>query len=134
MSLQRINPDALLSFEAVSQIVVAQGGTTVHIAGQSAYDKNFQLVGGADLHQQTLQVLRNLRTAVEAAGGTVERIVSSTVYLKDLTPQVAGQFFAALAMGYEGNPFPPHAMTLVGVAALSGQEQRVEMSAVVVLD
>ncbi|QDX82797.1 enamine deaminase RidA [Denitratisoma sp. DHT3] len=130
MSLQRLNPDALLSFDAVSQIVVAQGGTTVHIAGQSAYDKSFTLIGGADYRQQSLQVLRNLRTAVEAAGGTVERIVSSTVYLKNLTPEVVEQFFAALAEGLEGKPFPPHAMTLVGVAALAGPDQLVEMSAV----
>lgn len=130
MSIQRINPPSLLSFPAVSQIVVARGGTMVHIAGQSAYDKNFTLVGGADYRQQSLQVLRNLRTAVEAAGGTVERIVSSTVYLKDLTPLVAEQFFAALAEGLEGKPFPPHAMTLVGVAALSGPGQLVEISAV----
>lgn len=130
MSIQRINPSSLLSFPAVSQVVVAQGGTTVHIAGQSAYDRNFNLVGGADLHQQSLQALRNLRMAVEAAGGTVDRIVSSTVYLRDLTPQVSEQFFAALAEGLEGRPFPPHAMTLVGVAALSGPDQLVEVSAV----
>lgn len=129
MSIQHINPPALLSFEAVSQIVIARGSTTIHIAGQSPYDRNFTLVGGVEIQQQSLQALRNLRSAVEAAGGTVECIVSSTVYLKDLTPQVSEQFFAALAVALDGKPFPPHAMTLVGVAALAGPEQRVEISA-----
>ena len=85
MSIQKINPPTLLKFDGLAQVVVAAGGgSTVYIAGQSAYTNTFELVGAGDYRAQATQALHNLRTAVEAAGGTVENIVSSTVYIKGL--------------------------------------------------
>lgn len=134
MPIQHINPPGLLQFDAMSQVVVASGGRTVYIAGQSASDVNFEVVGGNDYYAQSVQALRNLRIAVEAAGGGVENIVSSTVYLKNLTPEIAGKFLEALATACEDKPFPPHAFSLIGVASLAGADLLVEITAVAVLD
>lgn len=134
MPIQHINPPGLLQFDAMSQVVATSGGRTVYIAGQSASDVNFEVVGGNDYYAQSVQALRNLRTAVEAAGGGVENIVSSTVYLKNLTPKIAGRFLEALATACEGKPFPPHAFSLIGVASLAGADLLVEITAVAVID
>lgn len=133
MTLKHLNPPQLLTFDAVSQVVIAPKGATIHIAGQSAYDAQFNLIGGNSYRAQSLQALRHLKAAVEAAGGSVTQIVSSTVYLKHLTPEASQEFFAALATALDGQPFPPHALTVVGVTALSGPEALVEISATAVL-
>ena len=69
MPVERINPDSLFKLDAFSQVVKATGGSGfAFIAGQGAFDANFQLVGAGDLRAQTVQACRNLRAAVEAAG------------------------------------------------------------------
>ena len=134
MSIQKINPPTLLKFDGLAQVVVAAGGgSTVYIAGQSAYTNTFELVGAGDYRAQATQALHNLRTAVEAAGGTVENIVSSTVYIKGLNGQASEQVMAAMATAIDGKPFPAHAFSMIGVEALSGPELRVELSAIAVL-
>ena len=134
MSIQKINPPTLLKFDGLAQVVVAAGGgSTVYIAGQSAYTNTFGLVGAGDYRAQATQALHNLRTAVEAAGGTVENIVSSTVYIKGLNGQASEQVMAAMATAIDGKPFPAHAFSMIGVEALSGPELLVEISAIAVL-
>lgn len=134
MSIQKINPPTLLKFDGLAQVVVAAGGgSTVYIAGQSAYTNTFELVGAGDYRAQATQALHNLRTAVEAAGGTVENIVSSTVYIKGLNGQASEQVMAAMASAVDGKPFPAHAFSMIGVEALSGPELLVEISAIAVL-
>lgn len=134
MPVQRINPDKLLKFDRLSQVVVSSAGKMAFIAGQSALDENFALIGGGDHFAQAVQALRNLRTAVEAAGTSVDRVLSSTVYLKNLTPAVGEQFVRALGVALEGAPFPPHAFSLVGVQALAGPDILVEISAIALID
>lgn len=134
MSIQKINPPTLLKFDGLAQVVVAAGGgSTVYIAGQSAYTNTFELVGAGDYRAQATQALHNLRTAVEAAGGTVENIVSSTVYIKGLNGQASEQVMAAMATAIDGKPFPAHAFSMIGVEALSGPDLLIEISAVAVL-
>ena len=134
MSIQKINPPTLLKFDGLAQVVVAAGGgSTVYIAGQSAYTNTFELVGAGDYRAQATQALHNLRTAVEAAGGTVENIVSSTGYIKGLNGQASEQVMAAMATAIDGKPFPAHAFSMIGVEALSGPELLVEISAIAVL-
>ena len=134
MSIQKINPPALLTFDALAQVVVAAGGgSTVYIAGQSACTNTFELVGAGDYRAQATQALHNLRTAVDAAGGTVEDIVSSTVYIKGLNGQASEQVLSAMATAIDGKPFPAHAFSMIGVEALAGPELLVEISAIAVL-
>ncbi|WP_018991353.1 RidA family protein [Aromatoleum toluclasticum] len=134
MSVQRINPESLLKFDQLAQAVVTQAPKMAFIAGQSAMNKNFELVGGDDCFTQSVQALRNLRTAVEAAGSSVDRVVSSTVYLKSLTPAVGEQFIRALGVVVDGVSFPPHAFSMVGVQSLASPDILVEISAIAVID
>ena len=56
----------------------------IFLSGQLARDSNGDLVGAGDMAEQTRQCIRNLRTVLEAAGGTLEDIVSIVVYTTDM--------------------------------------------------
>ncbi|MGE8365935.1 RidA family protein [Cupriavidus basilensis] len=134
MPTQHINPTGLLKFDSLSQVVVATGTRTVYIAGQSACNEHFEVIGVGDYYAQSVQALNNLRIAVEAAGGTAAQIVSSTIYLKNLTPEAGERFIEAFATALGGGPFPNHAFSMIGVQALASADALVEISAVAVLD
>ncbi|VTU18178.1 Enamine/imine deaminase [Variovorax sp. PBS-H4] len=54
------------------------------LSGQLARDGDGKLVGPGDMAEQTRQCIRNMRTVLEAAGGTLEDIVSIVVYTTDV--------------------------------------------------
>lgn len=56
----------------------------IFLSGQLARDAGGNLVGAGDMAEQTRQCIRNLRTVLEAAGATLEDIVSVVVYTTDM--------------------------------------------------
>lgn len=65
-----------------SQAVVANG--VVYTAGQVALDPGTgQLVPG-DIRAQTTRVMENLKAVLAAAGTSMDRVVKTTVFLRDL--------------------------------------------------
>ncbi|QQX89157.1 RidA family protein (plasmid) [Cupriavidus necator] len=134
MTTQHLNPTGLLSFPPLTQVVVSSCRILAFIAGQTACNAQFEVMGGNDYRLQSIQALKNLQTAVHAAGATVRDIVSSTVYLRELTPEVAEQFMAAFSVAMDGESFPAHAFTMVGVQALASPDVLVEISAMVAFD
>lgn len=134
MEIERRNPDGLFALDGFTQIVTAENpGKVAYIAGQGAFDAEFKLVGPGDLHAQTVQAFRNLRTAVESLGGQVGNIVSTTMYVVEITPQKVEIFARAMAEALDGKPFPPNASSMIGVQGLAGEGMLVEISAVAVL-
>ncbi len=134
MEIKRQNPDGLFALDGFTQVVtVENAGKVAYIAGQGAFDADFQLIGSEDLYAQTVQAFRNLRTAVESLGGTVEDIVSSTMYLVEITPEKVETFARAMAEALDGKPFPPNASSMIGVQGLAAAGMLVEISAVAVL-
>lgn len=132
MSKEIINPPGLFPSlpHGFSQVVVASGARTVFVSGQTAWDANKSLVGGANLAAQVQQALRNVQTAVEAASGSLADVVALRVYIvesamHDLTP-----ISAALR---EWFPINPPASTWLGVASLARPEFLVEIEATAVL-
>jgi len=65
-----------------SQATVA--GHMVFTAGQIALDPATMEIVGADVTQQTEQVLRNLTAVLEAAGAGLGSVAKTTVYLADM--------------------------------------------------
>lgn len=134
MKIERVNPDGLFALDAFTQIVTTVGvGKVAYIAGQGGFDANFKLTGTGDLHAQTVQAFRNLRTAVQSLGGEVGNIVSTTMYLVDLTPEKVEIFSKAMAVALDGEPFPPNASSMIGVQGLAAPGMLVEISAVAAL-
>ena len=133
MTIERINPQGLLVWPQMAQVVVAREQRLVYVAGQTATDENFNTQGGDDLGAQARIALENLQRALEAAGTNPEHVLSSTVYIVGLNEEKSGIVAAALNEAVDGKPFPPHAVTMIGVASLGGADLLIEISVVAAL-
>lgn len=102
-----------------SQAIRANG--FVFVSGQIPFDPaTSQLIEG-DIARQTERVLENLKGIVEAAGSSLERVVKTTVYLKDIAD------FTAMNEVYARYfPANPPARATVEVARLP-RDARVEI-------
>lgn len=134
MPNQAVNPNTLFKMPGFHQVVTSTGGTTIHIAGQGAYDSDMNLIGAGDYRAQTIKAFQNLALALEAAGATPADVVSSHMFVKGLCPKVTSQFVEAMNEALDGNPFPANASSLIGVEALADPDMLVEISAVAVLE
>lgn len=65
-------------------IRVDNPGALIFLSGQLSRDANGNLVGPGDMAEQTRQAIRNMRTVLEAAGGSLSDIVSIVVYTTDI--------------------------------------------------
>lgn len=132
---QAIDPAGLYTYQGFHQVMVSQGGTTIHIAGQVPYDEDMNLIGAEDYRAQAARTFENLATAVTAAGGQPSDIVSSVFYVKALdTPGAVEDISEAMAVALDGQPFPAHAFSIIGVEALADPRILIEISAVAVID
>lgn len=83
MTLRTISTDrAPAAIGPYSQGIVANG--VLYTAGQIALDPDTGNVVDGDVTAQTEQVLRNLGAVIEAAGGSWDRVVKTTVYLAEM--------------------------------------------------
>ncbi|HID62370.1 MAG TPA: RidA family protein [Anaerolineae bacterium] len=90
-----------------------RAGGFVFAAGQVAIDPAAGKLIEGDIAAQTRQVLANLSAVLEAAGSSLDRVVKTTVFLKDM-----GQFKAMNAVYAQFFPSEPPARSTVEVAAL----------------
>ena len=65
-----------------SQAIVAGG--VVYCAGQIPLDPATGNIVSGGVAEQTVQVLKNLRAVLKAAGSDLDRAVKTTVFLKDM--------------------------------------------------
>ena len=102
-----------------SQAIKANG--FIFISGQIAIDPiTNQLIEG-DICVQTERVLENLKGIVEAAGSSLDRVVKTTVFLKDM-----GEFTAMNEVYARYFPKDPPARATVEAARLP-RDVRVEI-------
>lgn len=79
---------------------IAASGQMIFVAGQIPLDPvTGEIVGTGDVAKQTEQVMTNLKAILTAAGATLEDVVKTGVFLKDLNDfvamnQVYAQYFA----------------------------------------
>lgn len=65
---------------AFSQGVVQGEGVVLHVTGQVAWDEHDRVVGAGDVEAQMEKAVDNVRLVLGHVGGTLEDIVSMTVY------------------------------------------------------
>jgi enamine deaminase RidA (YjgF/YER057c/UK114 family) len=128
-SITRINPPELGTPPGYSQLVDVSAGRIIFIAGQTAADRDGNVVGKNDFAAQAAQVFRNLAIALEAAGCTAANLVKLTVYLTDMDNlsryrEARSRFFASVT------PAAAPAVTLVEVAKLYGPDFMIEIEAI----
>src|SRR5918995_610450 len=129
-SVRYINPDSLNKNPAFTNVVVEGNVKTVHIGGQDAVNASGEIIGKGDVAAQTEQVLRNLRTALEAGGAGPEHIIKWNLYL--VTGVDLQDGFSAFQSSWDHPPKPP-AITMAFVAGLANPDFLVEMDAVAVV-
>jgi enamine deaminase RidA (YjgF/YER057c/UK114 family) len=107
-------PPELHPAPGFSHVAIASG-TTVHLAGQVALDRQFGIVGGDDLGEQTKAAMQNVELALRAAGVGWDDVVRRTIYT--LHPTEYGTITAAIDEVTGGAEHP--AQTIVGVTGLA---------------
>jgi enamine deaminase RidA (YjgF/YER057c/UK114 family) len=132
-SKEFLSPASLPPPVGYSHIAKVNKGTIVYIAGQISSDASGNLVGEGDFDAQVEQVFRNLRIAVEAAGGTMADIVKLNYFLVAEVEQAAVPRLRAIRDRYLNVAHPP-ASTLVVVSRLARPGWLIEIEAVAALD
>ena len=77
-----INPPGLPPPRGFSHGVLVTGGQLLFLSGQTGSDAQGNIVDG-DLVGQYEQILRNLKTVVEAAGGKMQDITQTNIFVRD---------------------------------------------------
>ena len=129
MAKQIINPPQMPAPRGYSY-AVKKSGTPVYISGQVSIDGSGQLVGENDAEAQVEQVFRNLRTVVEASGGTLDDIVNLHIYVTNAAYRPA--VVAARDRHFKAGQYP--ASTYLVVSGLAVPQLLVEIEAVAMVD
>jgi enamine deaminase RidA (YjgF/YER057c/UK114 family) len=112
--------------------VTAQGGKTVYLSGQTAWDAEKRIVGGRDLAAQARQALRNVQAATEAVRGGIEDVVSLRIYMVNYKPADAGAISAVLKEFFPSERAP--ASIWIGVSSLAVADFLIEIEAIAVVE
>jgi len=59
-------------------------GNMVYTSGNISLSAEGHLVGEGNIQEQTVQVFKNLQAVLEAAGASLETVVKTTCFLKDM--------------------------------------------------
>ncbi|MCX6594080.1 MAG: RidA family protein [Acidobacteria bacterium] len=92
-------PNAPQAIGPYSQAVVHNG--LVFVSGQIPIDPKSNIIpAGLTIEQQTRRVLDNLKAVLEAAGSSLDQVLKTTIYLKDMgtfndVNMIYGQYFTS---------------------------------------
>ena len=127
-----VNPPDLPEPSGFAHAVVSRGGTTVWLAGQTALDADGRIVAPGDVVGQYEKALRNLVSALRAAGGRPDDLVTMTTYAVDLADYRArARELGKVWRDVVGARYP--AMAAVGVTRLWDEDALVEVQGVAVI-
>ncbi len=132
MTFELLNPPGLESPVGYAHVAKITGGTIVHVAGQAPFDTDGHVVGKGDFVAQFAQVVRNLKIAVNAAGGEPQQYAVLTIYITDLQAYLNNRKpLGAIYRKVFGQYFP--AITLVEVKSLYNPDCMIEVSGLAVI-
>ncbi|MFN2545418.1 MAG: RidA family protein [Actinomycetota bacterium] len=126
-----VNPEELTPPRGYSHAVVAAPGRLVFLAGQTAHQRDGKLPGD-DFVEQFDAACANVATALSAAGGRPEDLVSMQIFVTDVDEYNArrGEIGDAWQR-HLGKHYP--AAALIGVARLVYPDVKVELMGIAVV-
>jgi enamine deaminase RidA (YjgF/YER057c/UK114 family) len=103
-------------------------GNTIHVSGTTATGADGRIVGPGDPYVQTVQALKNIDTALRAAGATMSHVVRTRMFVTNIEQwdeigRAHGEVFGTIRP----------AATMVEVRRLISPEMLVEIEAEAVL-
>ena len=130
MAKHQVSTDALRSPNGVfsQATTVEASGRFVFVSGMTARQPDGTIVGVGDVRAQTRQVCENVKSAVEAAGGTLADVCRVDVYVRNMEDfakihEIRAQYFT--------EPLP--ASTMVEVSKLAHPDYLIEINAIAVV-
>jgi len=130
MKKQQISSDRIRqpSGHFSQAIAVEAKGRLVFLSGMTARRPDGTIAGIGDIEAQTRQVCENLKSAIEAAGGTLDDICRVDVYVRnmehfDKIHKVRREYFKQ----------PAPASTMVEIAKMTSPEYLIEINAIAVV-
>ena len=133
MPFELLNPAGLEPPVGYSHVAQITGGKMVHVAGQAPFNGQGEVVGKGDFVAQFAQVMKNLKTAIEAVGGRPDQYAVLTIYVTDVRAYHDNtKRLGVLYREVFGRYFP--AITLVEVKGLYNPDCMIEISALAVVD
>src|ERR1700694_263578 len=124
-----LKPPELAPPPGYSNVVEVTGSRLVFIAGQTALDREGNLVGGQNVEAQADQVFRNLGFSLAAAGCTARDLVKLNVFVRDMAGLPLYRKARDRFLGSVNPPAAP-AITLVEVSKLFRDDLLIEIEAV----
>ena len=115
-----------------ARVTVSRGGATVYLSGQVGWDAQQQIGDPGDFAVQTRRAFANLETAVQAAGGTRDDIVSLRIYIVGEHIHQSTAVREALLDFFHPERLPTS--TWIGVPALANPDFLIEVEAVAVIE
>lgn len=129
MGHKTINPESLPKPSGFAHGMLA--GNTVFLGGQTALDKDMNIVPGGIVEQFT-QAFSNVLTTLREAGGQPDDLVNVTIYLTDVEDYMAnGREIGRIWREMAGSQYP--AMAGIGVTRLWQKEALIEIQGIAVI-
>ena len=129
VSIKRVNPPELGAPPGYLHVVEVRARRIIFIAGQTALDRNGEIVGRGNFAMQAAQVFKNLDIALRAVACTAANLIKLTVFLRNMDDlsayrEARNRFFATVT--------PPAAptVTLLEVSRLYGADFMIEIEAI----
>lgn len=114
-----------------SRAVKVKGGTTIYVAGVAgATDERGRTLSG-DFEGQVRAAFRNISEILEKAGGTLEDVVHTTVFIKDIK---YGRLYQQLRAEHFPHKDGYPTSALIGISELGTPDLLVEIQAIAVID
>jgi len=130
-AVEHLRPPGLFASPMFSQVTTVIEGKLIFVSGQVSWDENGKVLHAGDLRAQTRQTFENMKTALAAAGATIDNVLKFTIYVVGLDREkwtIVGEERAK----YINRERAP-ASTMVGVPGLVLEDLMIEIEAVAVI-